>query len=150
MERSEYSKRRRSVIRKLHVLANNKVFGNGAQGDIDYLLSRLPPLSEVKTSRDYKLAVRELERAEKSNLYSVSGRYRIAGKAIATLRGYGVNIKSVSELQDFGQFMERIREFSIGRIFDSTKAADIWSDNKGATHNELEDIYREWVNSKQI
>lgn len=149
MDRKEYKRRRQSVIKKLKVLGNNKVFGKGARDDIDYLLRRLPPLSQVHTTREYKMAVRELERAEQSNLYSVRGRYRSAGKAIATLRGYGVNIKTVAELQDFGSFMERMREFSLGRVFDSTKAADIWSENKGESHATLEEIYRNWSKSRK-
>lgn len=147
MDKKEYKRRRQSVIRKLKILGNNKVFGKGAKNDIDYLLRRLPPLSRINTTRDYNLAVRELERAEQSNMYSVRGRYRSAGKAIGTLRGYGVNIKTVGELQDFGAFMERMREFSLGRVFDSTKAADVWSDNKGESHGTLEKIYRDWSKS---
>lgn len=149
MDKKEYQRRRQSVIRKLKILGNNKVFGKGARGDIDYLLRRLPPLSQVRTSREYEMAVREIERAEQSNLYSVRGRYRSAGKAIATLRGYGVNIRNVGELQDFGAFMERMREFSLGRVFDSTKAADIWSENKGESHGTLEEIYRNWSKSRK-
>lgn len=149
MTKKEYQRRRQSVIKKLKILGNNKVFGKGAQDDIDYLLRRLPPLSQVNTTREYNLAVRELERAEQSNLYSVRGRYRSAGKAIATLRGYGVNIKTVGELQDFGAFMERMREFSLGRVFDSTKAADIWGENKGENHATLEEIYRNWQKSRR-
>lgn len=149
MNKAEYKRRRQSVIKKLKVLGNNRVFGKGARDDIDYLLRRLPPLSQVHTTREYEMAVRELERAEQSNLYSVRGRYRSAGKAIATLRGYGVNIRTVSELQDFGAFMERMREFSLGRVFDSTKAADIWSENKRESHGTLEEIYRNWSKSRK-
>lgn len=140
----DYRSRRAVVIRKLKVLSQNKVFGEGAKGDIDYLLRRLPPTSKVETTKELRLAMRELEIAEHSNRYSVRGRQRTATKTMLTLRGYGLKMKTYDDLFSFTAFMEHMREYSVGRIYDSTKASDIWNENRGASISELENLYREW------
>lgn len=145
----DYRRRRAVVIRKLKVLSQNKVFGEGAKGDIDYLLRRLPPTSKVETTKELRLAMRELEIAEHSNRYSVRGRQRTAAKTITTLRGYGLKIRTYDELNSFTEFMEHMREYSVGRIYDSTKAADIWNENRGSTIYELENKYKEWERQKR-
>lgn len=139
-----YQKRRKAVVRKLKVLSQNKIFGKGAKGDIDYLLRRLPPASKVNTMRELKMAMLELTKAEQSNRYSVRGRQRSASKTMLTLRGYGIKIRTYAELNSFTTFMEHMREFSVGRIYDSTKASDIWNENRGSSISELENLYREW------
>ena len=48
--------------------------------------------------------------------------------------------------------MEDIKEFSLNRIYDSTKAAELWGEmrEQGATTKEIKQAYKQWVKSKNV
>lgn len=146
---TEYAKRRTKVIRKLKVLAQNKNFGMGAKSDIQYMLQQLPPESQIKTARQRRGAMAALEQAEKSDLYSVSGQRRIAKRKMTKLEKLGVKFKTYKELNEFGEFMESVRDYSLGRVYDSTKALELFIDRGGKSGDELLDQYREWQKAKR-
>lgn len=138
-----YRERRAAVMKKLRVLSRNKIYGEGAKADIAYIKQALPPESQIKNLRDARRALDTLEIAENSNLYSVRGRRRIDRMKIRTLKSHGIHIKDRKELQRFGEFMEDVRQASVGRIYDSTKAAEIYYNNRGNSSASLMDLYRE-------
>lgn len=138
-----YRERRANVMKKLRVLSRNKIYGEGAKADIAYIKQALPPESQIKNLRDARHALETLEIAENSNLYSVRGRRRIDQMKIRTLESHGIRIKDRKDLQRFGEFMEDVRQASVGRIYDSTKAAEIYNNNKGGSSVSLMDLYRE-------
>ena len=138
-----YSKRRAAVMKKLRVLGRNKIYGEGAEADIAYIKQALPPESQIKTARNASMALESLKIAEESNLYSVRGRRRIDQMKIRTLATHGIYIKDRKDLQRFGEFMEDVRVASTGRIYDSTKAAEIYHNNSSSDSATLIDLYRE-------
>ena len=138
-----YRERRAYVMKKLGVLSRNKIYGEGAKADIAYIKQALPPESQIKNLRDARHALETLEIAESSNLYSVRGRRRIDQMKIRTLKAHGIKIKDLKDLQRFGEFMEDVRQASVGRIYDSTKAAEIYHNNSGGDSATLMDLYRE-------
>ena len=138
-----YRDRRAYVMKKLGVLSRNKIYGEGAKADIAYIKQALPPESQIKNLRDARHALETLEIAESSNLYSVRGRRRIDQMKIRTLKAHGIKIKDLKDLQRFGEFMEDVRQASVGRIYDSTKAAEIYHNNSGGDSATLMDLYRE-------
>lgn len=148
ISREDYTRRRRKVMRRLNTLSKNKTYSKGAIEDIDYLRRRLPPVSEIKGVRNFKMAFHVLEVAENSDLYSVRGRRRIDKRKIATLKSHGVNITSHQELNDFSDFMEEMRDYAVAHVYDSTKAAEIFNDNKGKSTRELKELYLEWQNNR--
>lgn len=148
ISREDYTRRRRKVMRRLNTLSKNKTYSKGAIEDIDYLRRRLPPFSEIKGARNFKMAFHVLEVAENSDLYSVRGRRRIDKRKIATLKSHGVNITSHQELNDFSDFMEEMRDYAVAHVYDSTKAAEIFNDNKGKSTRELKELYLEWQNNR--
>lgn len=145
----DYAKRRTKVIRKLKVLAQNKNFGMGAKSDIQYMLQQLPPESQIKTARQKRGAMEALEQAEKSDLYSVSGQRRIARRKMTKLEKLGIKFKTYKELNEFGEFMESVRDYSLGRVYDSTKALELFIDRGEKSGDELLNQYREWQKAKR-
>lgn len=146
---TDYAKRRTKVIRKLKVLAQNKNFGMGAKSNIQYMLQQLPPESQIKTARQRRGAMEALEQAEKSDLYSVSGQRRIARRKMAKLEKLGIKFKTCKELNEFGEFMESVRDYSLGRVYDSTKALELFIDRGEKSGDELLNQYREWQKAKR-
>lgn len=146
---TDYAKRRTKVIRKLKVLAQNKNFGMGAKSNIQYMLQQLPPESQIKTARQKRGAVVALEQAEKSDLYSVSGQRRIARRKMEKLEKLGIKFKTYKELNEFGEFMESVRDYSLGRVYDSTKALELFIDRGEKSGDELLNQYREWQKAKR-
>lgn len=140
---NRYRERRAAVMKKLRVLSRNKIYGEGAKADIAYIKQALPPESQIKNLRDLRHALETLEIAENSNLYSVRGRRRIDQMKIRTLAAHGIHIKDRKDLQRFGEFMEDVRQASVGRIYDSTKAAEIYHNNSGSDSASLMDLYKE-------
>ena len=140
---NKYRERRAAVMKKLRVLGRNKIYGEGAKADIAYIKQALPPESQIKTARDAKHALESLKIAEDGNLYSVRGRRRIDQMKIHTLAVHGIRIKDRKDLQRFGEFMEDVRQASVGRIYDSTKAAEIYHNNRSSDSTSLMDLYRE-------
>lgn len=146
---TDYAKRRNKVIRKLKVLAQSRNFGMGAKNDIQYMLQQLPPESQIVTARQRRGAMSALERAEKSDLYSVSGQRRIAKRKMAKLEEFGVKFKTYKELNEFGEFMESVRDYSLGRVYDSTKALELFIDRGEKSGDELLNQYRDWQKAKR-
>lgn len=146
---TDYAKRRNKVIRKLKVLAQNRNFGMGAKNDIQYMLQQLPPESQIVTARQRRGAMSALERAEKSDLYSVSGQRRIAKRKMAKLEELGVKFKTYKELNEFGEFMESVRDYSLGHVYDSTKALELFIDRGEKSGEELLNQYRDWQKAKK-
>lgn len=146
---TDYTKRRSKVIRKLKVLAQNRNFGMGAKNDIQYMIQQLPPESQIVTARQRRGAMSALERAEKSDLYSVSGQRRIAKRKMAKLEELGVKFKTYKELNEFGEFMESVRDYSLEHVYDSTKALELFIDRGEKSGEELLNQYRDWQKAKK-
>lgn len=146
---TDYAKRRTKVIRKLKVLAQNRNFGMGTKNDIQYMLQQLPPESQIVTARQRRGAMSALEQAEKSDLYSVSGQRRIAKRKMAKLEELGLKFKTYRELNEFGEFMESVRDYSLNHVYDSTKALELFINRGDKTGDELLNQYREWQKAKR-
>ena len=87
-----------------------------------------------------------------NSIYTARGQKKINEQKRKTLQKHGVNIDSKKELDNFSEFMEDIKEFSLNRIYDSTKAAELWGEmrEQGATTKEIKQAYKKWVKSKNV
>lgn len=85
-----------------------------------------------------------------SPIYTAKGQKKITEQKRKTLKKHGVNIDSKEELDMFCEFMEDLKEFSLNRIYDSTKAAELWGEmrEQGASPKEIKQAYKKWVKSK--
>ena len=149
--KQEYKMRRAKVLKKIETLRKHPVFGEGTERDIKYLLPRLPDVEQIKTPGRWEKAIQELEKAEESDLYSVRGRYRMTRRIKERLNSYGLRLKTARDVIDFGAFMESVREYSLGRVYDSSKAAELYEEGKraGESSNEILDRYREWNSTRR-
>ena len=117
--------------------------------NVEYAKAHLPSVNEL-TDADLKTALKMAQKIRVSPIYSMKGQKKIAYKKIETLKEHKINVPNKSELDLFGEFMEDIRDFSLNRIYDSTKAADLWDSmrEKNATPKQIEQAYKKWVKSK--
>lgn len=117
--------------------------------NIEYAKAHLPSVNKL-TDADLKFALKMAQKIHSSPIYSQKGQKKIALKKIETLKKHGINISNKSELELFGKFMEDIQDFSLNRIYDSTKAAELWDTMraKNATPEQIKRVYKKWVKSK--
>lgn len=118
--------------------------------DVEYAKAHLPAINKL-TDSQLKLALKLAQKIRVSPIYTAKGQKKIAEQKRKTLQKHGVNIGSKEELDMFGEFMDDIKEFSLNRIYDSTKAAELWGEmrEQGATSKEIKQAYKKWVKSKQ-
>lgn len=119
--------------------------------DVEYAKAHLPAVNKL-TDSQLKLALKMAQKIRVSPIYTAKGQKKIAEQKRKTLQKHGVNIGSKKELDMFGEFMEDIKEFSLNRIYDSTKAAELWGEmrEQGATTKEIKQAYKKWVKSKNV
>ena len=119
--------------------------------DIEYAKAHLPSVNKL-TDAQLKMALKMAQKIRVSPIYTAKGQKKIAKQKRKTLQKHGVNIDSKEELDMFGEFMEDLKEFSLNRIYDSTKAAELWSEmrEQGATPREIKQAYKKWVKSKNV
>ena len=119
--------------------------------DVEYAKAHLPAVNKL-TDSQLKLALKMAQKIRVSPIYTAKGQKKIAEQKRKTLQKHGVNIDSKTELDMFGEFMEDIKEFSLNRIYDSTKAAELWGEmrEQGATTKEIKQAYKKWVKSKNV
>ena len=117
--------------------------------DIEYAKAHLPAVNKL-TDAQLKMALNMAQKIRISPIYTAKGQKNIAEQKRKTLAKHGVNIDSKEELDKFGEFMEDLREFSLNRIYDSTKAAELWGEmrEQGANSREIKQAYKKWVKSK--
>ena len=53
-------------------------------------------------------------------------------------------VRNIKDVRDFDDFMESVREFSIGTIYDSERAISIYRENPKLSKKELIDKYDEY------
>ena len=117
--------------------------------DVEYAKAHLPSINKL-TDAQLKMALKMAQKIRVSPIYTAKGQKKISEQKRKTLKKHGVNIDSKEELDMFGEFMEDLKEFSLNRIYDSTKAAELWNEmrEQGASPKEIKQAYKKWVKSK--
>ena len=117
--------------------------------DVEYAKAHLPAVNK-STDSQLKIALKMAQKIRISPIYTAKGQKKIAEQKRKTLQKHGVNIDSKAELDIFGEFMKDLKDFSLNRIYDSTKAAELWGEmrEQGATPKEIKQAYKKWVKSK--
>ena len=117
--------------------------------DVEYAKAHLPAVNKL-TDSQLKIALKMAQKIRISPIYTAKGQKKIAEQKRKTLQKHGVNIDSKAELDIFGEFMEDLKDFSLNRIYDSTKATELWGEmrEQGATPKEIKQAYKKWVKSK--
>lgn len=144
---SAYKKEKKLILQNIRRASKGKY--SIPKTDVEYAKTHLPAVNKL-TDSQLKLALKMAQKIRVSPIYTAKGQKRIAIQKRKTLQKHGVNIDSKAELDMFGEFMEDIKEFSLNRIYDSTKAAELWGEmrEQGATSKEIKQAYKKWVKSK--
>jgi hypothetical protein len=143
-KQASYNNLRKQVLQKIKKLEKSP-YGKDIQNTINYYKERLKPVSRLRDSRDLNYAMKEAERANQIN-WTQAERKRIRKDRIAWLRQeLGENrVKNIRDVRKFDDFMETMRDFSIGTIYDSERAISIYQENPELSKKELIEKYDEY------
>ena len=122
---SAYKKEKKLILQNIRRASKGEY--SIPKTDVEYAKAHLPAVNKL-TDSQLKLALKMAQKIRVSPIYTAKGQKKIAEQKRKTLQKHGVNIDSKTELDMFGEFMEDIKEFSLNRIYDSTKAAELWGE----------------------
>lgn len=143
-KQASYNNLRKQVLQKIKKLEKSP-YGKDIQSTINYYKERLKPVSHLKDSRDLTYAMKEAERANLMN-WTQTERKRKRKERIKWLQQElgEEQVKSIRDVRKFEDFMEAVRNFSIGTIYDSERAISIYRENSELTKKELLEKYDEY------
>ena len=143
-KQASYNNLRKQVLQKIKKLEKSS-YGRDIQSTINYYKERLKPVSQLKDSRDLTYAMKEAERANQIN-WTQAERKRKRKERIKWLQQeLGENrVKNIKDVRKFDDFMETVRDFSIGTIYDSERAISIYQENPELNKKELLEKYDEY------
>lgn len=143
-KQASYNNLRKQVLQKIKKLEKSP-YGRDIQSTINYYKERLTPVSHLKDSRDLAYAMKEAEKANQIN-WTQAERKRKRKERIKWLQQeIGENrVKNIRNVRDFEDFMEEVRNFSIGTIYDSERAISIYRGNPELNKKELLEKYDEY------
>ena len=143
-KQASYSNLRKQVLQKIRKLEKSP-YGKDLQSTINYYKERLKPVSHLKDSRDLAYAMKEAEKANQINWTQAERKRKRKERVEWLQRELGKDrIKNIKNVRDFEDFMESVRNFSIGTIYDSERAISIYQENPELNKRELIEKYDEY------
>lgn len=143
-KQASYSNLRKQVLQKIKKLEKSP-YGRDIQSTITYFKERLKPVSQLKDSRDLAYAMKEAEKANQMNWTQAERKRKRKERVKWLQQELGENIvKNIKDVRDFDDFMEEVRNFSIGTIYDSERAIIIYRENPELSKKELIEKYDEY------
>lgn len=143
-KQASYNNLRKQVVQKIKKLEKSP-YGKDIQSTINYYKERLKPVSQLKDSRDLAYAMKEAEKANLIN-WTQAERKRKRKERIKWLQQElgEEQVKNIRDVRKFEDFMEEVRNFSIGTIYDSERAISIYQENPELNKKELLEKYDEY------
>lgn len=139
-----YSHLRKQVLQKIKKLEKSP-YGRDIQSTITYYKERLKPVRQLKESRDLAYAMKEAEKASQMNWTQAERKRKRKERVRWLQQELGKDkVRNIKDVRDFEDFMEKVREFSIGTIYDSERAISIYRENPELNKKELIDKYDEY------
>lgn len=139
-----YQNLRKQVLAKITKLEKSP-YGKDIQSTITYFKERLKPVSQLKDIRDLNYAMKEAEKANQMNWTQAERKRKRKERVLWLKEELGKDkVKNIKDVRDFENFMEEVRNFSIGTIYDSERAISIYRDNPELSKKELIDKYDEY------
>lgn len=143
-KQSSYSNLRKQVLAKIRKLEKSP-YGKDIQSTITYFKERLKPVSHLKDSRDLAYAMKEAEKANQMNWTQTERKRKRKERVRWLQQELGKDkVRNIKDVRDFEDFMEDIRNFSIGTIYDSERAIQIYRENPELNKKELLEKYDEY------
>lgn len=143
-KQASYKNLRKQVLQKIKRLEKSP-YGKDIQSTITYFKERLKPVSQLKDSRDLTYAMKEAEKANQMNWTQAERKRKRKDRVKWLQRELGEDrVKNIKDVRDFDDFMEEVRNFSIGTIYDSERAINIYQENPELSKRELLEKYDEY------
>ena len=143
-KQNSYYNLRKQVLQKIKKLEKSP-YGRDIQSTINYYKERLKPVSRLKDSRDLAYAMKEAEKASQMNWTQAERKRKRKERVKWLQQEIGKDrVRNIKDVRDFDDFMESVREFSIGTIYDSERAISIYRENPKLSKKELIDKYDEY------
>ena len=143
-KQASYGNLRKQVLRKIKKLEKSP-YGRDIQSTINYYKDRLKPVSQLKDSRDLAYAMKEAEKASQVNWTQAERKRKRKERVKWLQQELGKDrVRNIKDVRDFEDFMESVREFSIGTIYDSERAISIYHENPELGKKELIEKYDEY------
>lgn len=141
---ASYGNLRKQVLQKIKKLEKSP-YGRDIQSTINYYKERLKPVSRLKDSRDLAYAMKEAEKASQMNWTQAERKRKRKERVKWLQQEIGKDrVRNIKDVRDFEDFMESVREFSIGTIYDSERAISIYHENPKLSKKELIEKYDEY------
>ena len=143
-KQTSYSNLRKQVLQKIKKLEKSP-YGTDIQSTITYFKERLKPVSQLKDSRDLAYAMKEAEKANQMNWTQAERKRKRKNRVEWLQQELGEDrVRNIKDVRDFDNFMEAVRNFSIGTIYDSERATQIYKENPELNKKELLKKYDEY------
>ena len=143
-KQASYFNLRKQVLQKIKKLEKSP-YGRDIQSTINYYKDRLKPVSQLKDSRDLSYAMKEAEKASQMNWTQAERKRKRKERVKWLQQELGKDrVRNIKDVRDFEDFMESVREFSIGTIYDSERAISIYHENPKLSKKELIEKYDEY------
>lgn len=143
-KQASYSNLRKQVLQKIEKLEKSP-YGRDIQSTITYFKERLKPVSQLKDSRDLAYAMKEAEKANQINWTQAERKRKRKERVTWLQQELGKDrVRNITDVRRFEYFMESVREFSIGTIYDSERAISIYQENPELNKKELLEKYDEY------
>lgn len=143
-KQNSYYNLRKQVLLKIKKLEKSP-YGRDIQSTINYYKERLKPVSQLKDSRDLAYAMKEAEKASQTNWTQAERKRKRKERVKWLQQEIGKDrVRNIKDVRDFEDFMQSVREFSIGTIYDSERAISIYHENPKLCKKELIDKYDEY------
>lgn len=143
--RKEYSRLRSIYRKRLERLSKSEYSDSGLFQDRP--IERYRPLKEITSERELQHLLSELAYLIDSRTTTIKGNREIDTKRMETIKEkYGIEMNNRQDLKDFGEFMEKIRDFTQDRIYDSDFASELYANkDKVKSSDELVKLYKEFL-----
>lgn len=143
-KQASYSRLRKQVLAKISKLEKSP-YGKDIESSIKYFRERLKPVSKLKDTRDLNYAIKEAERASQINWTQAERKRKRKERVKWLQQEIGKDkVKNIRDVRNFEAFMEEVRNFSIGTLYDSERAISIYAENPELNKKELITKYDEY------
>lgn len=142
--RKEYS-RLRSIWRKRYErLLKSEYKDNNLVKDRP--IQRYKKLKDITSDRELYHLLSELATIIASERATITGMKKQEKEQMKHINEvYGTEIKTHEDLQNFGRFMEQLRDFASDRIYDSDFAVDLYAEGEKLSTGKMLELYKEFL-----
>lgn len=136
--RQEYSRLRSIALKRFQRLESSE-FANEGTVPYNYRPEQYPTLRNMEEGKLPTL-LRDLAAVVSSRRSTIYGLQDIRSESVETIHEHGISWVTEANWKSFGEFMKQARAMTIGRMFDSDRAVDIFVESTYAG-NTSESLY---------